>query len=324
MIERMYQITHSTPIGHLFDEKQETKIFEGDVLLSEVLAYFSAFAADAVIIAHESRSIGILTVKDVVRTLQDTQNLLLPAREFLSNPLHTFHAAQTVAEVLDTIHDTPYNKIVVTQENDLLGIIDRCQLLSLCYTELSPLIKHEYNLVQSILGLVEKSEQGLLQLATTDHLTGIGNRRLFEEIFYAHQALGEKYSIDLFLLMFDVDDFKKINDSYGHNVGDLVLKELVSLVSQSIRKSDVFIRLGGDEFALLLRHADKKNVADVAEQIRQRINAYYFDTIGHITCSFGLTSVRTNENLEEVIERADKALYAAKADGKNRLKVQMS
>jgi diguanylate cyclase (GGDEF)-like protein len=175
-----------------------------------------------------------------------------------------------------------------------------------------------------MLGLVGEGEQGLLKLATTDTLTGIGNRRLFEEIFQAHQSLDNRYEVSLFLLMFDIDDFKKINDTFGHNVGDSVLKELVKLVSKSIRKSDVFVRWGGEEFVILLRYSDPLGVMDIAEQIRKRIDDHSFETIIHVTCSFGLTAINSHESIENATSRADLALYRAKADGKNTVRLEIS
>lgn len=323
MIAQIDSVTHSTPIGQLFHAKDRVRVFESDTLLSEVLEYFSMCAADVVIITKQAIHIGILTLKDIVRALQNLGNLLLPVEKFMVSPLQTFSFTQSIAEVLDIMREVAYDKIVVIHEENVIGVMDHRHLLSRCYTQLAPLIKHEYNLIQSMLGLVGEGEKGLLKLATTDPLTGIGNRRLFEEIFQAHQSLGERYGVDLFLLMFDIDDFKKINDTFGHNVGDSVLKELVALVSRSIRKSDVFVRWGGEEFAILLRYSDPFKVMDMAEQIRKRIDMHRFETIIRVTCSFGVTQVHPNEGSEKSIARADTALYKAKADGKNSVRLEI-
>lgn len=323
MIAQLHSVTHSTIIGDLFKSNHQTRTFESDTLLREILEYFSTYAADVVIISQKTISIGIFTLKDMMRSLQNFGNLLRPIREFMTAPLQTFGALQSIAEVLDKMRDVSYNKIVVTKEDKIIGVIDHRHLLSKCYTQLAPLIKHEYNLIHSMLGLVGEGEQGLLKLATTDALTGIGNRRLFEEIFQAHQSLENRYEVSLFLLMFDIDDFKKINDTFGHNVGDSVLRELVKLLNHSIRKSDVFVRWGGEEFVILLRYSDPALVMGITDQIRKRIDAHSFETIIHVTCSFGLTSIRSNETIEEVISRADKALYRAKADGKNVVRMEL-
>lgn len=324
MITKLHSLTHSTPIGYLFTNNYQAKVFESDTPLREILEYFSTYAVDVVIITQKAISIGIFTLKDMMRSLQDFGNLLCPIIEFMTTPLQTFSSTQSIADVLDTMRDVSYNKIVVTQEDTIIGVIDHHHLLSKCYIQLAPLIKHEYNLIHSMLGLVGEGEQGLLKLATTDTLTGIGNRRLFEEIFQAHQSLDNRYEVSLFLLMFDIDDFKKINDTFGHNVGDSVLKELVKLVSKSIRKSDVFVRWGGEEFVILLRYSDPLGVMDIAEQIRKRIDDHSFETIIHVTCSFGLTAINSHESIENATSRADLALYRAKADGKNTVRLEIS
>ena len=323
MITQLHSITHSTPIGNLFNNNHQKRAFESDTLLSEILEYFSTYAADVIIITQNAISIGIFTLKDMIRLLKNFENLLRPIIEFITAPLQTFISTQSIADVLDTMREASYNKIVVTHEDKIIGVIDHRHLLSQCYTQLAPIIKHEYNLIHSILGLVGEGQRGLLKLATTDSLTGIGNRRLFEEIFQAHQSLENRYDVNLFLLIFDIDDFKKINDTFGHNAGDSVLKELVKLVSKSIRKSDIFVRWGGEEFVILLRYPDPLGVMDIAEQIRKRIDAHSFETIIHVTCSFGLTSINPNESVEKVIARADLALYRAKADGKNTIRLEM-
>lgn len=315
-------ITGSTPVGHLFETDRRIEMFEGDASLNEVFGYFSKHAVDAVIITENSVSIGILTLKDAVRALQNWDHLLLPVRSFMASPLKTFDAVQNISDILDHMHDAPYGKIVVQNGNTIIGVMDHRDLLSLCYSQMTPLIKHEYHLVRSLLELVDKGKQNLLSMATTDTLTGVGNRRLFEEAFQAHQALSGRYEIEMFLLMFDIDDFKSINDHYGHNTGDTILKELTALISNSIRKSDIFARWGGEEFAILLRSNDLMRAADMAEQLRKRIDEHRFDTIIHVTCSFGVTSILPDEQLIEPFERADKALYRAKNDGKNLVRTE--
>lgn len=316
-------VTHSTPIGKLFNHENEVQTFDADVIMREVFEHFTTYTADVVIITQKTLAIGIVTLKDMVRALSDWDNLMLPVKTFMTAPLKTFHSTMSIAEVLDEMKHAPFDKIVVTQCEDLVGVIDQRHLLSLCYKQLTPFIKYEYNMLNSLMGMVTEGKKGLLKMATTDTLTGIGNRRLLEDVFQAHQSLEERYRIALFLLMFDIDGFKAINDTYGHNIGDMVLKELTELVSRSIRKSDVFVRWGGEEFAILLRYSDAAAVMKIAEQIRMRIDDHLFQTIAHLTCSFGLTSVHPGETLERVIDRADKALYCAKEEGKNSVRMEI-
>lgn len=318
-------LSHLTPIGNIFSNNQGVPSFQDHTVLREIFDYFASNSADVVLITKRDATVGILTLKDLIHGLRDCENLSLTVNRIMSSPVRTFPSACSIAEVLDTMVHEEFDKIVVNDENGtVIGVMDRRHLLSLCYTQLTPLIKHEHNIIQSMLGLAGENERGLLKLATTDALTGIGNRRLFEEIFQAHQSLGERYDVTLFLLMFDIDNFKSINDTFGHVAGDSVLKELAELVSQSIRKSDILIRWGGEEFTILLQYPDPISVMKIAEHIRHAIDKHSFKTIVHVTCSFGLTSIYPTETLDEVIERVDKALYRAKADGKNRVCMEIT
>lgn len=325
LISKELSVSHMTPIGYIFPKNHSVHCFDDHVLLKEIFDYFTTHPADVVIITHNANPIGIITLKDMVHSIKDCKNLTRPAKDIMSTPLQTFLHTKSIAEVLDTMAHAEYDKIVtINEKNSVMGVMDRRHLLSLCYTQLTPLIKHEHSLINSMLGLVGESQRGLLKLATTDALTGIGNRRLFEEIFNAHQSLGERYDVTLFLLMFDIDNFKTINDTFGHVAGDSVLKELTELVSQTIRKSDIFIRWGGEEFTILLQYPDSLSVMKIAEHIRKAIDEHSFKTIVHITCSFGMTAIYSSDSLEQVIERADKALYRAKVDGKNTVRMEIS
>jgi diguanylate cyclase (GGDEF)-like protein len=323
MLVNALAVTHSTPIGSLFSDKYKVNTFDSNTSLQDVFLHFTQYACDAVIIVEEAILIGIMTLKDMIKALNHSDNLYFPVKNFMSTPLHTFQTTMSVAAVLDEMIHAAFDKIVVTKENEVVGVMDRRHLLSVCYNQLTPFIKHEYNMLNSLMGMVNEGKKGLLKMATTDTLTGIGNRRLLEEVFQAHQSLEERYGVTLFLLMFDIDDFKVINDTYGHNTGDLVLKELTALVSNSIRKSDLFVRWGGEEFAILLRYSDPLTVIKIAEQIRKRIDDHLFSSVKHLTCSFGLTSIQHGETLEKAMERADHALYYAKREGKNSVQMEI-
>lgn len=323
MTSRMTSITHMKEIGDIFEEHHCCTTFEDDTIMKNVLDYFSAECRDNVIVTRKSQPVGILTLKDLVRVLRNCDNLNLPLKEFMSSPLQTVDADVKVIDVLDSTEDSGFDKIVAVKENGVVGVIDRRHLLAMCYTQFNPADRHERTILRSLMGLMGEGEQGLLRMATTDSLTGIGNRRLFEESFHTYQKLEERMDVPLFLLVFDVDNFKSVNDTFGHNVGDSVLKELAGLTSHSIRKSDLLVRWGGEEFALLQCYSDPSDVMKVAEQIRKKIDRHSFETIVHVTCSFGLTMVQPEETLASAFERADKALYRAKKDGKNCIRIEM-
>ncbi len=149
-----------------------------------------------------------------------------------------------------------------------------------------------------------------------DPLTKILNRRAFKERLGSRNLFLSGFSI----IIIDIDKFKNINDTYGHNIGDSVLIELSQIVKKSIRKRDVFARWGGEEF-ILLTFAENAEVAErIAEKIRIEIEKFNFTSVNNITASFGVCSPRSEkETFEEVFEKADKSLYQAKELGRNRV-----
>ncbi len=166
-----------------------------------------------------------------------------------------------------------------------------------------------------------KAEQALLKSATQDKLTGLHNRNHGEELLRAAylNALEEKAPLNL--IMCDIDFFKKINDNYGHPVGDEVLREVADIVRKSVRGSDAVIRWGGEEFMILLHHCNQTAAAELAGRIRTRVESHQQATVGQVTISLGLATLQQHETLEQLIVRCDEALYKAKRDGRNRLSV---
>lgn len=157
----------------------------------------------------------------------------------------------------------------------------------------------------------------LLILSTTDSLTGIYNRAKFNEELNKWVDYSNRYENPLSLAILDIDNFKRINDIYGHLVGDSVLQKISLTINNTIRSTDVFARWGGEEFVILLPNTDANQAMEMTERIRICIfsNKYYKEEI--ITCSFGLVELGKNESAEYMLKRADKFLYDAKESGKN-------
>ncbi len=160
-------------------------------------------------------------------------------------------------------------------------------------------------------------ERELVRVSITDSLTGVYNRAKFNEELEHWISFSNRYKRDLALVMFDIDDFKKINDSYGHYAGDAVIKNVTEAVKKTIRSTDVFARWGGDEFIILLPNTDTDQAKEMMERVRINIQSTNSDKVGNITCSFGLVALEENEGVDPFLHRADKLLYKAKACGKN-------
>jgi diguanylate cyclase (GGDEF)-like protein len=162
----------------------------------------------------------------------------------------------------------------------------------------------------------------LEEVANIDILTGSLNRRRFFEVGIQAITVSQQRNISSYVLMFDLDDFKKVNDQYGHLVGDKVLQVFSATVMRIVRDEDLFGRYGGEEFLLLVRDIDKDSVSKLAERIRlgvEKQEVYCDKVCIQITCSIGMVAVGAHETLYEVIDRADSALYVAKRSGKNRV-----
>ena len=120
-------------------------------------------------------------------------------------------------------------------------------------------------------------------------------------------------------MIFDFDNFKSINDTYGHLIGDNVLVDTINNIKNSIRNIDVLARWGGEEFALLLPNTDLQHAAILAERLRLQVADNVFENVGNITCSFGIAAFNEQDTAVTMISRADRFLYKAKSEGKNRL-----
>ena len=119
-----------------------------------------------------------------------------------------------------------------------------------------------------------------------------------------------------------IDHFKRVNDQYGHDVGDLILQELSQVISVNIRKSDIFARIGGEEFALILPNNSLDNALTFAEKLRETIARNIFSKVGHLTISLGVTELKNDDTIDTIYKRADLALYKAKQNGRNKVEFE--
>jgi len=160
--------------------------------------------------------------------------------------------------------------------------------------------------------------QELEKMSVTDPLTGLMNKtKLYEEL-HMWMNFSRRYKTPLSLILFDVDDFKLINDKYGHMVGDEVMVKIVGIIRSMIRETDSFARWGGDEFTIIMPHTGRMQALEITERLRKEISETVFLPDFHVTCSFGVASLNNRvERIDHFICAADQALYKAKNSGKN-------
>jgi len=164
-------------------------------------------------------------------------------------------------------------------------------------------------------------EKVLLKQSIEDTLTGIYNRRYLENKLEEYVKLAQRHDRPLSLIMFDIDFFKHINDSFGHDVGDKVLKAIAKVVSENIRNTDIFSRYGGEEFIIIAPETTKEDAKILAEKLRSLIENLYLEDGIHITCSFGVAALEKHDTKETLLKRVDDALYEAKRTGRNKVVV---
>ena len=181
-------------------------------------------------------------------------------------------------------------------------------------------LRQKLGVMQSELDGKTLEVQTLASESRTDVLTGLPNRRCFNESIVHRISEIARYGGDLSFAILDVDHFKKFNDTYGHLVGDEVLKTVARAIQETVRESDVAVRLGGEEFGVLMPAVGLLEAGRAADRFRQaieRCSVPFEGQLLRVTASFGVTQVTAGDHPEHVVERADQALYAAKEGGRN-------
>lgn len=312
-------ILDTLQIATIFDKKYGYKAFAPNALMSEVLEYMKDSISDCVIIQEDAFPLGILTSKDILRFIGDESSSFLRVSEVMSSPIETLSATASIGEGLEYLKHKAYKRIVVTDDaGHVMGIVTQQDLISRTYLKWSQLMQDHFKQFEEITQILQQKNHHLTQLATKDTLTQVHNRHMFVELFEKELSIAKRQISKLSLAMIDLDHFKKVNDTYGHNIGDYVLKHFASLVISTVREADLFARWGGEEFVLLLRNAGCEEAYCVGEKIRNLLEGYTFNDVGTVTCSIGITEVTSADTIQSAIERADNAMYMAKNGGRNK------
>ncbi|WP_017938129.1 GGDEF domain-containing protein [Zestomonas thermotolerans] len=229
------------------------------------------------------------------------------------------YAVGSLAEALEkgALEEREYR--ILRGEGELRWISDKCFVSHHTYNGTGPIL---VGIAEDITD--KKQLEGELQnLAITDALTQSYNRRYFFECARREFDAARQAGMPLAFLLFDVDDFKRINDSHGHQVGDQVLQGIARCSSAALRRGDLFGRIGGEEFAVLLPHCDSALAGQIARRLQREIQRLALQVDGQrlrITVSMGLADLTPqDESLDALYSRADAAMYQAKRQGKNRV-----
>lgn len=162
-------------------------------------------------------------------------------------------------------------------------------------------------------------EDEIRRITELDHLTQLYNRLKLDAVIKMEVERSKRSHTMFSIIILDIDNFKAVNDTFGHNVGDDVLKEISEIIRTAIRKIDIAGRWGGEEFIIILPESDISGGLILAEKIRIKVDSYYFSNVGHLTASFGVAEFENEISEMEIVSRADNAMYEAKNSGKNRV-----
>ncbi|MBF0228900.1 MAG: diguanylate cyclase [Desulfamplus sp.] len=200
------------------------------------------------------------------------------------------------------------------------------QELSLVNEELKRLNEELMTMNEELENIVNQRTQELRDkngqleiLAITDRLTGISNRLKLDEVFENERIRSERYEFEFSVILMDIDYFKRVNDTHGHQVGDSVLVEMADLLKQNLRKVDMPGRWGGEEFLIICPEINGEHGCHTAERLRIAIDSFNFSVVGKVTASFGVTAYQKGDDVKTMMARADAALYRAKEKGRNRV-----
>jgi len=275
-----------------------------------------------VLLDSNHKAKGIITTKDIVKLFGEEKDLYKPVSEYMSSPIQTLKSDVTVSNALSFIKQKHFKRIIIESHDEkVIGQITQEELLVKVYAKWAEGLRKDASQLKEINKILEAKASKYETLSITDRLTGVYNRAKFEQELQVEIDKIKRYGVNTFsIVLFDVDNFKNINDTFGHLEGDTILRKLTMIVKQSLRSSDIFARWGGEEFVVLLTHTDKDNALKAAEILRHKIESTPIDAkVPAVTCSFGVCSYNDEDTIYSMLKRADEAMYKAKKGGKNRI-----
>jgi diguanylate cyclase (GGDEF)-like protein len=297
---------------------------QDDKTIIEAITVLQEQKTDAIIVKDNFQApIGIFTTKDFIRFLKSNNDINLPVKHMMSSPLEAVDHHLSVSEALSFIQNKHFKRLIVKKDHEIIGLITQSQLLKIINHRWIEVIKQRgEELSQLNESLLEKTIR-LEKLATHDYLTDLFNRSKLDSMLnYELHQVRRYTSRNLSVLLFDIDNFKKVNDTYGHDVGDEILQKIARILTVSSRESDIVARWGGEEFFMMLPETNIEQALVVAEKIRLTIEHTKFNDDIRITCSCGIAQFRSSDDIKSLFKRVDEALYNAKESGKNQVKIE--
>lgn len=292
----------------------------------DILSQMDKLSDCIVLKDDENNAKGIITTKDVVEIFGEQKDLSKPISEYMSYPIQTINSTTPISTALEFVQSKHFKRLIVEDfDGEILGQITQEELLARIYSKWADVMRSNDTQLHKINRVLKDRATKYEELSTIDNLTGIFNRLMFEKELKSEIERVHRYKTQSFsLAILDIDNFKRVNDTYGHIEGDNVLKQLVLEVKSHLRSTDIFSRWGGEEFVIILPLTNVEKAKMTIENIRQKVSSAIFNKIGTVTCSFGLTEFNENDTFHSVIIRADEAMYIAKTSGKNRVEVLVS
>jgi len=254
----------------------------------------------------------------------ETKLLQLKDKEYIqyfeNNAIHLFGTISTDGYILIVKQYEQIKETNLIVEALFIKFLFLCFLNIILLLYLIHLIKAQEITKEQLYQEFEQLQIDTKKLAFQDTLTGAATRLKFDETLKDLINIALRFKEQKFTaIMIDIDNFKKVNDTYGHDYGDLVLQSVAKVIKNHIRKTDTFARWGGEEFVILSPMNHLKDSFTFANKIRELIANINFEKLDHITCSFGLTEFRQKDTEQSIMKRVDELLYKAKQNGKNRV-----
>lgn len=297
---------------------KRAKWISRDVKTSDMLCEMAKNVFESVIIIEDLRPIGIFTTKDVIRIIEKNKDLDLPISRYMSAPVETIGKDASVKKALEFLKEKHFKRVVVVDDDGkMFGVISQKELIATTYSRWALLTKEYQKELGDINEALMNKNKKYKEIASRDSLTNLYNRYKFSELYVSsHQTMVDREN-DMSLIMVDIDHFKKINDNYGHNVGDTVIIKISQTLLNNLRNIDMVCRWGGEEFIVLLPAVDLNNAMSLAEKLRNCIEELNIEGVGKVSASFGVCQVGQADDISSAVHRADKALYEAKSSGRN-------